>query len=80
MCLKHQWLDTCGAKQGLLLITQCEKEQDVTGEGDHMEVGLHFSGTNILVLDSGDKHSTVQSRCRNEAEKQTWTVDQRLTQ
>lgn len=45
-----------------------------------MEVGLHFSGTDILVLASGHEHSTLQCKCGNEVEKQAWTVDQKLTQ
>lgn len=39
------------------------------GEGGHVEVEQHFSGTNILVLDPGDKQTTVQHKRRNEAKK-----------
>lgn len=35
-----------------------------------MEVGLHFSDTNILVLPSGDKHSTAQCKRSTEFEQQ----------
>lgn len=30
--------------QGLLVITYCEKEQDVTGDGGQVEVGTTFLG------------------------------------
>lgn len=39
-----------------------------------MEVGQYFSRTNILVLASGGKHSTVEYRHRNEIEKWAWTA------
>lgn len=44
-----------------------------------MEVGQHSSGTNILVLDPGQKHCTVRCKRRNEVKKCEWTVDHRLT-
>lgn len=44
------------------------------GEGVHMEVEQHFSGTDVLVLAQQNKHNTVQGKCRNEAEKWTCTV------
>lgn len=37
-----------------MVITCCDKEEDVAGEGSHMEVGHHFSGKNILVVIPGD--------------------------
>lgn len=40
-----------------------------------MEVGQHFSGTNILVLVSGDKHNTIHHKCRNKVKKWAWTVE-----
>lgn len=45
-----------------------------------MEVGLHFSDTNILVLASGHKHSAPNASAGMKVEKQAWTVDQKLTQ
>lgn len=48
----------CGATQGLLVIALCEKEQDVAAERANMEVGQHFSGINVLVLDPGQKQNT----------------------
>lgn len=44
------------------------------GEGGHMEVEQHFSRTNVLVLLPGDKHNTVQRKCRNEVEKWACTL------
>lgn len=38
------------------------------------EVGQHFSETNILLLDPGDKHNTIQLKCRNEVKKWPWTA------
>lgn len=64
---------------GLLVRTCWEKEQDVAGEGDCREIGQHFSGTNILVLLPGYKHSIAQCKCRSEVKKQVWTVEQRET-
>lgn len=58
----------------MLIITHCEKEQDVGGEGSHMEVEQYFSETDVLVLGPGGKHNTVQGKWRNEAEKQSCTV------
>lgn len=52
----------------------CKKEQDVAGEGGHVEVGQHFSGTSVLVLAPADKHNTVQCKSRNEVKKQAWTI------
>lgn len=46
----------------------------MTGKGGHEEVGQHFSGTSTLVLVPGDKHSTAQSKHRDETEKWAWTV------
>lgn len=34
-----------------------KKEQDVTGEGDLIEVGQHCTGTKVLVLAPGDKQT-----------------------
>lgn len=55
VCLKH----IAGAKQGSMVITHRDKEEDVAEECGHMEVEYHFSGTNILVLVSGHKDNTV---------------------
>lgn len=43
------------------MTTLWEKEQDVAGERADMEVGKHFSGTNILVLDPGQKQNTYSA-------------------
>lgn len=56
-----------------------EKEQNVVGEGDHRELGQHFSGTKILVLAPGGKHNTMQGKCevrRSGVKRQVWTVEQ----
>lgn len=50
---------TVGNKRQELLVITCSahgKEQDVAGEGGHVEVGQHLSGTNILILVPGDGH------------------------
>lgn len=39
-----------------------------------MEVEQHISGTNILVLAPGDKHSATQHKRRNDVKKQAWAV------
>lgn len=57
-----------GNNQRLLIITHCGKEV-VAGEGGNVKVGQHFAGTNNLVLDPRDKHSTVQCKHRNEIKK-----------
>lgn len=56
-------------------MTCCEKEKDVA-----QEVGQHFSETNVLLLDPGDKHNTIQLECRNEVKKQAWTVGEESRQ
>lgn len=61
----------------MLVRAHWEKEQDVAGEGDHSEMGQNFSGTNIFVLATRDKHNTSQCKCRSEIKNQVWTVEKR---
>lgn len=43
MCMSQTAIaDGCGAKQGLLVITYCEREKDVAGEGGYAKVVQHF--------------------------------------
>lgn len=65
-----------GRNPALLVITTHEKEQVVTGEGGHVEVGHHSSGTNILVLVTGGKHNALQQKGRNEAKKIAGAAEQ----
>lgn len=67
-------------RQELLVVKCCEKDHDVTGEGDHAEIGHHFFESNILALASGDKYKKVQCDGSTEVKKQAWTVGQRMTQ
>lgn len=50
-------------------INTLQERTKAGGEGGHVGVEQQFCGTNILVLDPGDKHNTVQHKRRNEAKK-----------
>lgn len=54
VCLKHWWLDSYGANQGLLARTCHEKGHDLTGKGGHAEKMQCCHGTNLLVPVPGD--------------------------
>lgn len=62
------------SRQGMLLVRHGRKECDVAEKGGHAEAGQHLSRINFFVLIPGDKHYTVQCKCRNEAGKWAWTA------